>query len=82
MLVQDAAAASGFTLVSLLGGSPDLNPIEGLWKWMREEVTQNHRYNTLCELFDACKSFLSRINLDLLLISRLWLVFELDPDIR
>jgi hypothetical protein len=51
-------------LVLLPGYSPDLNPIECLWKWMREEVTQNHCYNTMRELFDACKSFIGRINLD------------------
>ena len=80
-LVQDAAAALGFTLAPLPGYSPDLNPIEGLWKWMREEVTQNHCYNTMRELFDASKSFIRRINLDPLhLVSRLWPVFELDPE--
>lgn len=80
-LAQDAAAALGFTLISLPGYSPDLNPIEGLWKWMREEVTQNHCYNTMRELFDACKAFIARINADpLQLISRLWPKFELDPE--
>ncbi|MCB0198496.1 MAG: transposase [Anaerolineae bacterium] len=28
-------------MMPLPGYSPDLNPIEGLWKWMREEVTQH-----------------------------------------
>lgn len=80
-LVQTAALALGFTLVPLPAYSPDLNPIEGLWKWMREEVTQNHCYHTMRELFDACMAFLARINTDpLQLISRLWPKFELDPD--
>jgi hypothetical protein len=39
--VQATAAALGFTLVPLPGYSPDLNPIEGLWKWMRDQVTKN-----------------------------------------
>ena len=39
--VQAAASELGFTVVALPSYSPDLNPIEGLWKWMREEVTRN-----------------------------------------
>lgn len=79
-LVQDAAVALEFAFLPLPGYSPDLNPIEGLWKWMREDVTQNHCYATMRELFDACKAFVDRINTDpLQIISRLWPKFELDP---
>ena len=68
-------------VIQLPGYSPDLNPIEGLWKWMREEVTRNHCHNTMRELFDACKAFVDRINADpVQLISRLWPKLELDPD--
>lgn len=80
-IVQQAAADLGFTLVPLPAYSPDLNPIEGLWKWMREEVTQNYCHISMRELFDACTAFIARINADpLQLISRLWPKFELDPD--
>lgn len=80
-IVQTAAAEMGFTLVPLPGYSPDLNPIEGLWKWMRAELTQNHCYSTMRELFDACKAFVNQINADpLQIISRLWPKFDLDPD--
>ena len=80
-LVQAAAAALGFTLIALPGYSPDLNPIEGLWKWMREDVTQHHCYSTMRELFDACKAFIDRINLHPEgVIARLWPKFDLDPD--
>lgn len=79
--VQAAAAALSFTLVPLPGYSPDLNPIEGLWKWMREEVTQHHCHPTLRHLFDACKAFIQRINAyPEQLIVRLWPKFQLDPD--
>lgn len=79
-LVQDAAAALGFTLLPLPAYSPDLNPIEGLWKWMREDVTQNHCYATMQQLFLACKTFLDRINADpLQIVARLWPKFDLDP---
>lgn len=80
-IVQAAAADLGFTLVPLPGYSPDLNPIEGLWKWMRDEVTRNFCHDSLRHLFDACKAFVDRINLDPeQIISRLWPKFELNPD--
>lgn len=80
-IVQAAAAKLGFTLIPLPGYSPDLNPIEGLWKWMREEVTRNHCYATMRDLFDACKAFTDRINDDPgQIISRLWPKLELDPE--
>lgn len=80
-IVQAAAAELGFTLIPLPGYSPDLNPIEGLWKWMREDVTRNHCYTTMRDLFDTCKAFIERINADPdKLIRRLWPKLELDPD--
>jgi transposase len=80
-LVQEAAAVLGLTIIPLPGYSPDLNPIEGLWKWMREDVTQNHCYATMRELFDACKAFINRLNAEpLQTIKRLWPKFELDPE--
>ena len=41
------AAELGIELVALPGYSPDLNPIEGLWAWMREEVTRGHCHRRL-----------------------------------
>ena len=71
----------GFTLIPLPGYSPDLNPIEGLWKWMREEVTQNYCHATMRQLFDACIAFIRRINADPeRLFSRLPPKLQLDPD--
>ena len=79
--VQAQAAELGLTLLRLPGYSPDLNPIEGLWKWMREEVTHNHCYATMRNLFDACKNFIASINADpVQIISRLWPKFDLDPE--
>ena len=80
-IVKAKAKALNFDLVYLPGYSPDLNPIEGLWKWMREEVTQMHCYNSMRELFLACKAFIERINQDPdAIVRRLWPLFELDPD--
>jgi hypothetical protein len=82
-LVQEAAAHHGFELVSLPGYSPDLNPIEGLWKWMREDVTQHQCYSSLTDLFHACKNFIDQINQNpLTVIDRLWPRFELDPEVE
>ena len=61
--------------------SPDLNPIEGLWKWMREEVTQHICYTSMRHLFDACKAFVDRSYQNpVAVIQRLWPKFELDLD--
>ncbi len=60
---------------------PDLNPIEGLWKGMREEVTRNFCHASMRHLFDACKGFIERISAhSQQLVSRLWPTFELDPE--
>lgn len=79
-IVRQQAEQLGFTLIQLPSYSPDLNPIEGLWKWMREELTQHHCYKYLYQLERACFDFIDRINLDPeTIISRLWPKFELDP---
>jgi transposase len=79
--VRTQAQQLGIQLIQLPAYSPDLNPIEGLWKWMREEVTQHVCHDSLQDLFRDCKAFIERINLDpTAMISRLWPRFELDPD--
>lgn len=79
--VRTQAQKLGLTLLQLPSYSPDLNPIEGLWKWMREELSQHHCYKYLYQLERACLDFIDRINLDPeTIISRLWPKFELDPD--
>lgn len=79
-IVREKAAELGFILIQLPAYSPDLNPIEGLWKWMREAVTQHHCYQHLYQLERACLDFIDRINLDPeAIISRLWPKFDLDP---
>ena len=80
-LVATTADELGVELIRLPAYSPDLNPIEGLWKWMREEVTQRYCHPSLSALADACRAFIERINLDPnRLIQRLWPKFDLDPD--
>lgn len=79
--VRSALQHLGFQLLPLPGYSPDLNPIEGLWKWLREEVTQHYCHDSLDELRRDCLAFIHDINADpLQVISRLWPRFDLDPD--
>ncbi len=81
--VRTQAEQLGFQILPLPGYSPDLNPIEGLWKWLREEVTQHYCHQTLDELRQDCLAFINDINLDpLQIISRLWPRFDLDPDVE
>lgn len=80
-IVGAEAKELGIEIVMLPAYSPDLNPIEGLWKWMREEVTQHCCYATLRDLFDACKDFIDTLNKNPLgIITRLWPKFEVDPE--
>ncbi len=80
-IVQTHAKELGIELVALPGYSPDLNPIERLWDWMREEVTRGHCHESLGALGEACQQFIARINGDPQeVVDRLWPKFELDPE--
>jgi len=80
-IAQAKAKELGLELEPLPGYSPDLNPIEGLWKWMREEVTYAYCQPTLDALFGACKKFVAEINLmPQTLLARLPPRLELDPE--
>jgi len=80
-MVTAEAARLGIEVVKLPGYSPDLNPIERLWDWMREEVTRGFCHGSVAELIAACRAFIERINRDpIALIDRLWPKFELDPE--
>ena len=80
-LVREHAKSLGIELVALPTYSPDLNPIEGLWAWMRDEVTRGHCHTSLKALRVACQEFIARINGDAqAVIDRLWPKFELDPE--
>ena len=82
-VLKEQAKELGLELVPLPGYSPDLNPIEGLWKWMREEVTQHHCDKTVRALFDACQEFIELINKKPEeIVNRLWPKFELDPQVE
>jgi len=80
-IVKTEAARLGIELVYLPGYSPDLNPIERLWDWMRQEVTRGFCHGSVTQLMEACQEFITRINRDpVALVDRLWPKFELDPE--
>ncbi len=82
-VVKAKAAELGIELVFLPGYSPDLNPIERLWDWMRQEVTRGHCYDSVAELTAAAQAFIAGINADpVAVVDRLWPVFELDPEVE
>lgn len=81
--LKAVAARRGMELMSLPSSSPDLNPIEGLWKGMRAEVTPHACHATRAELFGACPAFVESRNQDpLAMITRLWPKFDLDPEVE
>jgi transposase len=80
-VVRAEAARLGIDIINLPGYSPDLNPIERLWDWMREEVTRGFCHPSVPDLITACQAFIERINRDpIALLDRLWPKFELDPE--
>lgn len=81
--LTEKAASLGLELLRPPGYSPDPTPIEGLWKWMREEVTQHRRHASLRDLFKACTRFVDRINEDPReVVRRLWPRFELASGVE
>src|SRR4029434_4001583 len=72
-VVKAEAAKLGIEAVPLPGYSPDLNRIERLADWMREEVSRGFCHESVLELVEACQSFIESINRDpMALIDRLW----------
>lgn len=81
--VRPHAEQLGFQLLPLPGYSPALNPIEGLGKWLRKEVTPLYCHETLAELRQHCPAFIADITLDpQQIITRLWPHFDLNPGIE
>lgn len=42
--------------------SPDLNPIEGLWKWLKMSVVYNVFYEAIQDIYRNVQAFISEIN--------------------
>jgi transposase len=79
--VREAATALNITLMPLPGYSPDLMPVEALWRWLREDVTYHHCHASAEDLTRRVAAFEARLNQDPLAIAdRLWVKDTLDPD--
>jgi transposase len=80
-LVREAAARFAITLEPLPGYSPDFMPVEALWRWLREDVTDNRCHTTRDELIANVRRFEATINADpIALADRLWVKDTLDPE--
>ncbi len=78
--VREAASALDITLVPLPGYSPDLMPVDALWRWLREDVTYHHCHASEADLTRRVEAFEVRINKDPLAVAdRLWVKDRLDP---
>src|SRR4051794_16045263 len=79
--VREAATALNITLMPLPGYSPDLMPVEALWRWLREDVADHHCHASAEDLIRRVDAFEARLNQDPLPIAdRLWVKDCLDPD--
>src|SRR3954465_2430898 len=79
--VREAATTLGITLMPLPGYSPDLMPVEALWRWLREDVTYHHSHSSAEDLTRRAGDFEVRLNRDPFAIAdRLWVKDKLDPE--
>ena len=79
--VREAAATLRIELMPLPGYSPDLMPVEALWRWLHEDVTYHHCHASLDDLTRRVAAFQARINQEPCVIAdRLWVKDRLDPD--
>ena len=79
--VWTEAARLGITLLPLPGYSPDLMPVEALWRWLREDVTYNHCHATAEDLTRRVAAFETRVKQNPCTIAdRLWVKDHLDPE--
>jgi transposase len=79
--VREVARRLDITLMPLPGYSPDLLPVEALWRWLREDVTYHHCHASADDLIRRVDAFEVRLNRDPLVIAdRLWVKDRLDPN--
>ena len=80
-LVREVACELEIDLVRLPGYSPDLMPVEALWRWLREDVTYHHCHASAEDLTRRVAAFEMRLNRDPFVIAdRLWVKDHLDPE--
>ena len=78
--MRDAAATLNIELMPLPGYSPDLMPVEALWRWLREDVTYHHCHPSRDDLIRRIAAFQARVNQQpFVLADRLWVKDQLIP---
>lgn len=79
--VWAAAASLDIRLVPLPGYSPDLMPVEALWRWLREDVTYHHCHATAEDLTRRVAAFEAKVNQNPYAVAdRLWAKDHLNPE--
>jgi transposase len=79
--VREAATALDITLMPLPSYSPDLMPVEELWRWLREDVTYHHCHASAEDLTRRVADFEGRLNQEPFVVAdRLWVKDHLDPE--
>src|SRR4051794_10197130 len=64
----------------LPGYSPDLMPVEALWRWLREDVTSHHCHASAEDLTRRVADFEAHLTREPFVIAdRLWVKDTLDP---
>ena len=80
-VVREVACELEIDLVRLPGYSPDLMPVEALWRWLREDVTYHHCHASAEDLTRRVAAFEARLNRDPFAVAdRLWVKDHLDPE--
>jgi transposase len=80
-VVREVASELEIDLVPLPGYSPDLMPVEALWRWLREDVTYHHGHASAEDLTRRVAAFEARLNRDPFVVAdRLWVKDHLNPD--
>src|SRR3954466_11279284 len=79
--VREVATTLDIELMPLPGYSPDLMPVEALWRWLREDVTYHHCHASAEDLTQRAADFEGRLNREPFVIAdRLWVKDTLDPE--
>ena len=79
--VWAAAASLDIHIKPLPSYSPDLMPVEPLWRWLREDVTYHHCHATTDDLIRRVAAFETTINQNACAVAdRLWVKDHLDPE--
>jgi transposase len=79
--VREAASVLDITLMPLPGCSPDLMPVEALWRWLREDVTSHHCHASAEDLIRRVAAFEARLNQNPRAVAdRLWVKDKLNPE--